>query len=173
MLTLLASPACADQISICYNYGCAAHAPVVFAGRALHSIQALFHRLPDAAAERQAIAESIGLFETISGEQTPTWRDKGGDENDDGIDGRMDCIDHATNTTAYLKLLEKHGWLRFHRVLDPVKRAPYWVNVHWAARIVEVATQQDYIVDAWFFDSGHPAAIFTLQDWMAGAHPHE
>ncbi len=171
LLALLALPASADQISLCYNYDCATQAPVVFSGRSLHKIHALFRHLPDASAERLAIAEAIGLFETFSGEQTPTWRDKGGDENDDGVDGRMDCIDHAANTTAYLRLLAGHGWLRFHRVLEPVKRAPYLINEHWAAHIVDVATQQDYIVDAWFFDNGHPAAIFTLQDWMAGAHP--
>lgn len=163
----------ADQISLCYNYDCATRSPVVFAEQPLQKIHALLQHLPDAAAERQAIAKAIGLFETISGEQTPTWRDKGRDANDDGVDGRMDCIDHAANTTAYLRLLAERGWLRFHRVAGPIKRAPYLVNVHWAAQIIDIASQQRYIVDAWFFDNGHPAAIFTLEDWMAGAQPDE
>ena len=34
----------------------------------------------------------------------------------------MDCIDHSTNTTAYLRLIERHGWLKFHGVGERVVR---------------------------------------------------
>jgi hypothetical protein len=142
-------------------------------GLQLHQVRALFHRLPDAAAERAAIASAIGMFETFAGQQTPTWADKGGNENDDGVNGRMDCIDHSTNTTTYLRLLESEGWLKYHRVLDPVKRAPLLVNIHWAARIAEKRSGREYVVDSWFFDNGHPAAIFPLEDWLDGAKPDD
>jgi hypothetical protein len=163
----------ADEVTICYNYGCAAKAVVELRGLQLHQIRALFHRLPDAAAERAAIASAIGMFETFAGQQTPTWADKGGNENDDGVNGRMDCIDHSTNATAYLRLLESEGWLKYHRVLDPVKRAPFLVNIHWAARIAEKQSGREYVVDSWFFDNGHPAAIFPLEDWLDGAKPDD
>ncbi len=162
----------ADQVTICYNYDCAVHATVTFTDSQMKHIKELFRGLPDAAAERAAIGRAIGLFETFAGEQTPTYRDKGGDENDDGVDGRMDCIDHAHNSTAYLRLLERDGYLRFHRVLDPVERAPWLVNVHWAALIEETASKREYVVDSWFFDNGHPAVIFDLGDWKRGARPH-
>lgn len=163
----------ADDLTICYNYGCAAKAVVKLRGQQLHQIRLLFHRLASPAAERAAIASAIGMFETFAGEQTPTWADKGGNENDDGVDGRMDCIDHSTNTTTYLHLLQSEGWLKYHRVLDPVKRAPYWVNEHWGARISEKQSGREYVVDSWFFDNGHPAAIFPLQDWLNGARPDD
>lgn len=165
--------AAADQVTICYNYDCAVKAEVIFNGKQLNKVRSLFSDEKNAEAERRAISQAIGLFATFSGEQTPTHNDKGGNAHDDGVDGRMDCLDHSHNTTEYLKLLERHGWLKFHKVLERVMRAPYLVDDHWAGRIVETQTGQEYIVDSWFFDNGHPAAIFTLEDWKHGAEPDE
>jgi len=172
LLSLWSLPATAADISICYNYGCAVKAEITISNKQQVQIGQLFANVPDAQSERTAIALAIGLFETFAGEQTPTFRDKGGNENDDGVDGRMDCIDHSTNTTAYLHFLADRGLLRFHRVRNPVKRAPMLVNVHWAALIEEIDNMHDFVVDSWFFDNGHPAAIFDLNDWLRGDSPN-
>ena len=161
----------ADQITICYNYGCNTTAQISLRGHQLQQLKQLFKELPDAQAERLAITQAIGLLEQFAGTQTPTRNDKGANENDDGVDGRMDCIDHSHNSTAYLRLLEAHDWLKFHRVREPVKRAPLLVNVHWAAHIQEIKSQREFVIDSWFFDNGHPAAIFELEDWLRGASP--
>ena len=161
----------ADEITICYNYGCNTTAQISLRGHQLQQLKQLFKQLPDAPAERLAIAQAIGLFETFAGEQTPTRNDKGGNENDDGVDGRMDCIDHSHNSTAYLRVMETHGWLKFHRVLEPVKRAPLLVNIRWGAHIQEIKSQREFVIDSWFFDNGHPAAVFDLDDWLRGASP--
>ena len=108
----------------------------------------------------------------IAGQQTPVWRDKGGNYADGGENGKMDCIDHSTNTTAFLRLLQARGWLRYHEVLDRIKRTRFLFADHWAARIRERKTQKVYIVDSWYFDNGRPAAIFTLDDWLAGETPN-
>lgn len=168
---LICLPAWAMDVSICYNYGCATQAKVDFSSQQLDSIRLLFKNAATPDAERSAIANAIGLFERFSGEQTPTWRDKGGNVNDDGVDGRMDCIDHSTNTTTYLNLLEQLGLLRFHTVLKRVERASLIFNVHWAAHILDITTRQEYAVDSWFYDNGHPAVIYRLQDWLKGASP--
>jgi len=161
----------AVDISVCYNYGCASQARVDFSSQQIRKLRQLFKSATTPAAERSAIAKAIGLFEQFAGKQTPTWRDKGGNVNDDGADGRMDCIDHSTNTTTYLRLLERLGLLRFHTVLGRVERAPLIVNVHWAAHIVDRTTGQEYAVDSWFYDNGWPAVIYPLQDWLKGASP--
>lgn len=172
-LGLLGSlPAWAVDVSICYNYSCASQAKVDFSPQQIGQLRRLFKTATTPAAERSAIAQAIGLFEHYAGEQTPTWRDRGGNINDNEADGRMDCIDHSTNTTTYLKLLERLGLLRFHRVLDPVERAPLIVNVHWAAHIMDRTTRQEYAVDSWFHDNGQPAVIYPLQDWLSGASPN-
>jgi len=83
----------------------------------------------------------------------------------------MDCIDHSTNTDAFLRLLQAHGWLRFHEVLAPLVRTRFILAVHWTARIRERDTQRAYVVDSWYFDNGHPAAVFSVEDWLAGKDP--
>ncbi len=163
----------ADEISICYNYGCAVTAKVNLRANELRAARSLLLRATDASEEREAVSRVIGLFEVAAGQQTPTWADKGGNVNDNGVDGRMDCIDESTNTTNYLRLLESKGWLKYHRVLDPVKRAPLLVNDHWTARIVEKKTGQEFAVDSWFFDNGHPAFVVPLDEWRNGAEPNE
>ncbi|WP_059418471.1 hypothetical protein [Sulfuricella sp. T08] len=163
----------ADEVSICYNYDCAATARVNLRAYQLLAARRLLLRATDAVEERKAISLVIGLFEVAAGRQTPTWADKGRNVNDDGVDGRMDCIDEAANANSYLRLLESKDWLKYHRVLEPVKRAPLLVNDHWAARIVEQMTGQEFAVDSWFFDNGQPAFVVPLDEWLAGAEPNE
>jgi hypothetical protein len=161
----------ADQVTICYNYGCNSKAQVNYDETQLDSLRSLLAAAADAAAERAAISSAIGRMYAIAGEQTPVWRDKGGNYADGGENGQMDCIDHSTDTTAFLRLLQAHGWLRFHEVLEPLRRMRFIVAVHWTARIRERATQQAYVVDSWYFDNGHPAAVFAVEEWLAGKDP--
>ena len=163
----------ADEVSICYNYDCAVTAKVNLQVNELRAARRLLLRATDAVEEREAISLVIGLFEVAAGQQTPTWADKGRNVNDDGVDGRMDCIDESANATAYLHLLEGRGWLKYHRVLEPLKRAPLLVNDHWAARIVEKKTGQVFAVDSWFLDNGQPAFVVPLEEWRNGAEPNE
>ncbi|MBU1689453.1 MAG: hypothetical protein KJ958_14955 [Gammaproteobacteria bacterium] len=163
----------ADEVTICHNYDCAVTAKVNLRAYQLRAARRLLLRATDAAEERKAISLMMGLFEVAAGRQTPTWADKGRNVNDDGVDGRMDCIDEAANTTTYLRLVEGRGWLKYHRVVESVKRAPLLVNDHWAARIVEQKTGQEFAVDSWFFDNGQPAFVVPLNEWLAGAEPDE
>jgi hypothetical protein len=170
---LLPLPALADEeVTICYNWGCGAEARVVFQYTDLDRIGELFAGVETPEVERGSIRLAIGLMERIAGEQTPTRNDRGGNVDDDGVEGRMDCIDHSHNSTVYLRLLERRGLLRFHRVLDPIDRAPWILDAHWAARIEQQDSGEQFIVDSWFFDNGEPAVIFTLRDWKRGAEPH-
>lgn len=163
----------ADDIQICYNYDCATSTMAYFRGIQLAQVRLLFAWVTDAESERNAIARAIGMFITFAGRQTPTFRDRARNDNEDEVDGRMDCIDHSRNNTAYMRLLEARGWLRFHAVLDPVSRAPLIFNEHWSARIAEKEGGEEFVVDSWFFDHGHPPVIYTLEEWKKGAEPNE
>ena len=160
-----------DSVTICYNYRCAVKAEVVFEGEDLEAIRDLFSDNADAGSELGAIQLAIGLMNRIAGEQTPIHNDKGGNFNDDGAEGRMDCIDHSQTTTAYLRFIAAHEWLHFHRVLSPIRRAPLLFDDHWGARVQDIATNAQYVVDSWFFDNGQPAVIYPLDRWLSGAHP--
>ena len=168
----LALPAQGEQEAVlCYNYGCSAKAEVTFSSDDLKRIQATFSEVADAAAERRAIASAVALFYASAANQTPIWRDRGGNLDDEEADGRMDCIDHSTNTTTWLRLLDEHGWLKFHSVGERVRRGRFLIFEHWSARIVEAGSREEYAVDSWFLDPGRPATIFTLREWLGGAYP--
>lgn len=160
-----------DEAAICYDYGCASTATVHFRGAHLLHIKNLLSQADSAAAERQAIAQAIGVMQVFAGEQSPIFNDKGGNLDDDGVAGRMDCVDHAHTTSAFLNLLAGRGWLKFHEIREPASRPYLLISSHWAAHIAEIENGQEFIVDAWFFDHGHPASIFALEDWMNGAEP--
>ena len=168
---LIPGPAHAEQVTICYNYGCYSKAPVDYSEEQLEPLRRLLEAAGDAAAEREAISGVIGRMYAIAGEQSPVWRDKGGNYADGGVNGQMDCIDHSTTTDIFLRLLWARGWIRFHDVLAPLERARFIFAVHWSARIRERETQQAYVVDGWYFDNGHPAAVFAVEDWLAGKDP--
>jgi hypothetical protein len=166
-----AAAACADELTICYNYGCNSKAQVDYSDAQLEPLRDLLAAAADASAEREAISVVIGRMYAVAGEQTPVWRDKGGNFADGGEDGKMDCIDHSTNTNTFLRSLQAHGWLKFHEVLEPLRRMSFIVAVHWTARIRERDTRRVYVVDSWYFDNGHPAAVFPVEEWLAGKNP--
>lgn len=102
----------ADEVSICYNYGCAVTAQISLQADKLNAARRLLLQAEGAAAERAAISRVIGLFEVAAGQQTPTWADKGRNVNDDGVDGRMDCIVNLPIPLATCACLKARAGLR-------------------------------------------------------------
>jgi hypothetical protein len=170
-LTLAATPAGAEEVAVCFNYGCQQQAVVRYSPFELGRVQAEFARVDSPAAERAALARAVAWLYFDAGAQSPIWRDRGGNfDDDDTQPGRMDCIDHSTNTTAFLRLVERQGWLRFHVVDERVMRGRL-LSEHWAARVVERGSKEEWVVDTWFLDPGLPALIYPLAAWLDGAEP--
>ena len=180
VLLLCAAGAHAEQrVTVCFNYGCLTQAEVVYADGQLRELVELFAPVENAADERAAIAVAIGRLLAWAGEQTPIFADRGGNYDDDGVNGRMDCIDHSTTTTRLLQMMAAQGWLRFHQVREPVLRLRFFVFAHYSALIEEIdeaaaasADERRYVVDSWFFDNGQPAVVMPLAQWQAGEYPH-
>jgi len=174
----LASAVSADSLSVCYNYGCVAEADVNFSAGQLMQVRDLLGVARNATEERASLSLAIGWMLGWAGEQTPISADRGGNFADDGVFGRMDCIDHSTTTTRLLRLLESHRWLSFHRVLEPARRVLYLFEFHYSAQIEELdqlatepastAEPARYVVDSWFRDNGRPAVVMALPDWLDG-----
>jgi len=160
-----------DGVTICYNYGCSARAQAEFTAAQLDSIARLFADVDDAAGERKVLGRAIGRMYYFAGEKTPIWRDHGRNFRDDGVSGRMDCIDHSRNTSEFLMLLKRRGLLRYHDVLTRVRRSIFIFGEHWTARIAEPGTHAEYAVDSWFFDPGEPAAVMPVVDWLSYKDP--
>lgn len=171
---LLAGVAAADEwVAVCHGYGCVAQSDIHFTDGQLGVVRRRLLAATDAGTERAALAEVIGLMYGWGGEQSDIHNDRGGNFEDGHAPGKMDCIDHSTSTTRLLRLLERRGYLRFHRVLEPVVRDKATVFfVHWSAVIETVAPEGErFAVDSWFVDNGKPAVILPLEDWKKGAGP--
>jgi len=166
----LSLAAAADTVDICYNYGCQEQAAVEFSPTQLAALGEQLGRAADASSERVLLSQAIGRMYRIAGAQTPIWHDKGGNSEDDEVEGRMDCIDHSTTTTRFLELLEGKGWLHFHRVLPRQMRRRGLIFNHWTAAILD-EDDEEFAVDSWFYDHGEGAAILPFEEWLAGHDP--
>jgi hypothetical protein len=171
-LALAASVAWADEFAlVCYNYGCAAEDLAVFTDARLSWVRDLMMSAGDAEHEREYLALVIGKLYAWAGQQTPIVADRGGNWDDDGQPGSMDCIDHSTTTTRFLNLLAGRGWLRYHRVLAPDWRRYRLIGQHFSAVILDAATERRYAVDSWFVDNGEPAVVLPIEEWLDGGGP--
>jgi hypothetical protein len=167
-----------EQVDVCFNYGCNAEQTVVFSEPRLNWAQAMLATAANAEGERRSLSRVIGHLHAWAGQQTPIHADRAGNLEDEGVRGAMDCIDHATTTTRFLRLLERRGALRFHRVMEPARRG--LVFQHLAARIEEIGaplmqaeTEQirRFAVDSWYVDNGRPAPIIPMELWQEGSDP--
>ena len=171
-----------EFVDICFNYSCVSTARVSFGERQLNELRDLLDDATSPAHERELVAVVIGRLLGLAGKQSPIWADRGGNFADDGVSGRMDCIDHSTTTTRLLNMLAKRGWLRWHRVLAPERRTLFLLFDHWSAVIEEVPaapnrdadpfSRKRYAVDSWFRDNGKPAVVMPLDDWMKWEDPN-
>ena len=127
-----------STVSICYNYGCVREEEVRFRAATLTRLVARFADAQTAEEERAVLGEALGRLYRVAAIQTPIAADRGGNLLDDGANGRMDCIDHSTSSTRLLRLLEARGALRFHRVLEPVRRTRF-IFQHFSAAIEELS----------------------------------
>lgn len=182
------SAGAAERVKVCYNYGCLAQSVVEISDERLAEVELLLHAATDAAGERAAIGQAVGKMLAWAAEQSPIGADRGGNYADEGVYGKMDCIDHSTTTTRLLRMIEAKGMLRFHHVLDPALRRRFLLFEHYSALIEERKpgasdcgcdgeTEPDpsaqFVVDSWFFDNGHAAAVMPLARWQAGESPND
>lgn len=169
LLPAAGAAAAGESARVCYNYGCNVEATVVFPEERLMQYAALLEMAVDEAAERQAIALVIGRMHAFAGGQSPIGSDRGGDSDDDDLDGRMDCLDHSVTTSNFLAVLQQRGLLRFHELKPPAVRGIIWE--HWSARVAEKSSGEEYMVDSWFYDNGRPAVVMARGAWVAGGDP--
>lgn len=126
-----------EQVSICFNYGCAVEEAVLIEKAVLRYVGELFDQVTDPLDERDVIARAVAELYRHAGGQTPVFADRAGNLLDAGVEGRMDCIDHSTTTTRFLRMIERRGWLRYHRVAEPGRRTRFLLQ-HLSAVIEEV-----------------------------------
>jgi hypothetical protein len=163
-----ALPAAADEtVSVCFNYGCAEQRVVTVAPARLAALHDLLATAGGAEQERQAIRRAIGALYDMAASQTPIAADRGGNLADGEHEGRMDCIDHSTTTTAMLRMIDRQGWLRFHHPIDRALRRRFVVAEHWSA-VIEDAAGERFVVDSWFGGASRPPVVMPQAEWEDG-----
>lgn len=170
-----------EKFTHCYDYGCKTQKMVSMPNEGWEKLHALFTPISNnAEQERKRISKSIAIFEKYIGEQTGTSADLMGTfkpftrKKNKPLKFQQDCVDESTNTTIYLALLQKKGWIKFHDITQPQSRQPFIGGNKWwhqSATIKDIKTNQQYAVDSWFEDNGKPAHIVKIEDWFNGWSP--
>lgn len=161
------------RFSVCFDHSCTTVVTASLNDAEWRRATAPFNgSLTSAEQERAVIARSIAIFEEIIGGHFGTSADRGRNLAGMFRQGQLDCIDEATNTTTYLRMLEQAGLLGFHRVEDTSTRFGLFAGMpHTTAVIRATASGRRFAVDSWFFDNGQPPYIVMLRDWKAGRDP--
>lgn len=159
--------------SVCHDLSCHNISNVSLSTSEWQTVADLFDPIsatPDI--EKQQIQKAIALLEKMVGARIGTDADQAKNLLTDSRKGQLDCIDEATNTSVYLRLLESEALLGWHDTAPRTSRGPLSGQApHNTATIIERATQQRYAVDAWFKANGQPPAIVKLADWYQGWRP--
>ncbi|MAX52401.1 MAG: hypothetical protein CMH22_10515 [Methylophaga sp.] len=132
----------------------------------------LFNKTTNAHEERQAIQQAIANLETLIGKQIGSEKDLARNQIANNRFGQLDCVDEATNTSVYLRMLEKAGVLKWHTSASRTSRGIFQGQApHNTATIIDTQTHTRYAVDSWFYGNGEMPVIIYLDDWKAGWEP--
>jgi hypothetical protein len=164
-----------EAFSVCHDLSCRSVSNTHLTAAEWEQIESLFMPASDnAEQERQQIKQAIALLETLVGRKTGTDKDNGRNVLQGSRIGQLDCIDEATNTAVYLRMLDSEGLLRWHQAGPRTSRGLFTGRApHNTATIIESETGERYAVDAWFFDNGEPPAIVPLNTWKQGWRPDD
>ena len=164
--------ACAESyVVVCYNWGCLNRASAVYSDAWLKKTLAPLRQAKTPAEERAATAEVVRQLYVKAAEQTPISADEPGNEEDERVNGRMDCIDHSTTTANMLSLLQKKRVLRWHEV-GPYAHRTLLVASHYSATLIETGDPADddsqvYTIDPWDEALGSLPPVAPVREWAA------
>lgn len=161
------------SFEICQGGGCTRSDVLSLTPAEWDNVIRLFTPSPlTAEAEREAIAQAIGLLEDIVGTKIGTAADQAGTFGNSDYQHQQDCNDEAINSTTYMRLMQQAGLIRFHQILDTRTRKFFFTGwPHSTAVIQDTGSQAEYAVDSWFYDNGFPATIVPLAQWKDGYIP--
>ncbi len=166
------------NFSVCYHYGCKEIDQISLDDHVWMELSGIVNNgssTPEQ--ERALIAEYIGRMEVIVGRKTNTQFDQGGTfilfvNLGKAKSNQMDCIDESTNSLAYLRLLDNEQLIKYHKIGGLVTRGGISAGYpHTAVLIIDLLSNQKFVVDSWFFDNGRPAVVLPYKLWKAGWKP--
>lgn len=160
------------DLHICFNWSCARNQALTFSKQDMAQVidkMKLCGRIPKSLHDRlQRIRIGIWQMELLAQKYQPLLAtDREGNDFDRDAPGRMDCVDNASNTTTYLRILEDltalPGWI----VQEPQTRNPLPLDeVHWTAVVKALDDGQLWSIDSWYRPNGNLPFVMPMQDWL-------
>ncbi|MEM8843415.1 MAG: hypothetical protein AAGB35_00040 [Pseudomonadota bacterium] len=169
-----------EEFKICYQHGCRQIQSVSLTGNEWKKLTSDWElNNLSAAHERIQIAEYVAQFEIIVGRMTDTQFDVGGSYAslfglERSKSNQMDCIDESSNTYTYLRILESENMLKWHTIEGYISRVGFSAGYpHTAVLIKEKESDEEFVVDSWFYDNGRPPVIVKKNHWKLGWKPQK
>jgi hypothetical protein len=158
-------------VRFCYDWSCKTPGVVSYPEPWLKRMLAPLRQAKTPEAERVAVAEVVRQFYVRAAEQTPIGADEPGNEEDETVVGRMDCIDHSSSTRNILSFLAHRQALRWHRV-GPYAHRTLFLDSHYSATLIATdANAEDdtgiYTIDPWFVEQGNLPPVQPVREWAS------
>lgn len=158
-------------LRICFNWSCATRQRMTFSAADMAEVARQMALCPgtDLADRLQRVRIGIWQMEVLAQKQQPLLaNDEPVNDRDRSREGRMDCIDNASNTTTFLSVLRDLELLPGWSVSPPQVRDRFSPAVHWTAVAVDAGERRPWAIDSWFRGNGHLPFVMPLADWQDG-----
>ncbi|MDZ7839442.1 MAG: hypothetical protein U5R46_01270 [Gammaproteobacteria bacterium] len=120
----------------------------------------------------QRLRIGIWQMEALAEKYQPLFaNDEAVNDRDGALNGRMDCVDNASNTTTYLNVLHDLGLLPGWSMGEPRIRQRFSDLVHWTAVVIDSGGGDSWSVDAWLRPNGHLPFVMPLKAWESEKVP--
>lgn len=157
-------------LRICFNWSCARRQTITFTPNDIALLKKHMALCPGSSLEERLQQVRIGIWqmELLAQNYQPLLaNDLAINDLDAEVEGRMDCVDNASNTTTYLHILRDIGELAGWTVSSPKVRSLFYITeVHWTAVITDTKSGLPWSVDAWFRPHGHLPLVMPLSNWI-------
>src|SRR3989304_5182890 len=124
-------------LRLCFNSSCARTEMLTFSAADMEKVKGQLAHCPgpDLYDRLQRVRIAVWQMGVLAQKYQPLLaNDREVNDREYGVNGRLDCVDHASNITNYLAILAELGQLPSWRVESPGVRRPLDFNaVHWAA----------------------------------------
>ena len=172
------------SLRVCFNASCAGQQTMLYSAEEMASVAAQMKICANKAGESnrfsliQRLRIGVWQMELLAKKHYPPLaNDLPVNDQEFGVEGRTDCVDNATNTTTFLKVLLELGYLQGWQIIEPKVRKPWDINrVHWTAAVRD-SSNKTWSVDSWFRRHGHLPFVMPLSNWqreeLAWEGPHQ
>ncbi|WP_245969496.1 hypothetical protein [Thiocapsa rosea] len=158
-------------LRICFNWSCARRQTITFTPDDMALLKRHIALCPGTSLHDrlQHVRIAIWQMELLAQKYQPLLaNDRAINDFEAGLEGRMDCVDSASNTTNYLHILRDIGELAGWTVAPPKVRSLLDLTaVHWTAVMIDTESGRPWSIDSWFRPNGHLPMVMPLPSWIA------